>query len=210
MSAIDSPTTVWRDLLAGNARFVDNRPEHPNTDNSRRDALTGGQHPRAVVLACSDSRAPVELVFDVGFGDVFVIRTAGEIIDPAVLASLEYAITGLEVALVVVLGHEGCGAVSAALETIEHGQVPRDWQRVLVEKVSSSVLAGIRAGYTDTEDLERIHVEQTVNQLFYRLPGLEEEVDAGRVGVVGARYHLGSGSIETVATFGVDEDTPAR
>ena len=102
-------------LKVGNERFVQNRMKHPNLDNARRAKLVQMQRPFAVVLGCSDSRIPPELIFDQGLGDIFVIRNAGNVLDQHVLGSVEYAVHHLGVNLVVVLGHESCGAVGAAM-----------------------------------------------------------------------------------------------
>ena len=100
------PQQVWEALKEGNRRFREELYLRPHQDAPTRFAMRSGQHPRAVVLACSDSRVPVEIVFDCGLGDLFIVRTAGEILDSAVLGSIEFAIRGLGVDLLVVLGHE--------------------------------------------------------------------------------------------------------
>ena len=102
-------------LLEGNARYRSDRAEHPHSDADRRLALTGGQAPFAVILTCADSRVVPELIFDQGIGDLFVIRLAGNIVDGAVRGSIEYAVAHLHTNLVVVLGHQSCGAVTAAV-----------------------------------------------------------------------------------------------
>lgn len=204
------PLDVWRRLQDGNRRFVEGRASHPHADEARRQALTGGQSPQAVVVACSDSRVPVEVVFDVGLGDVFVVRTAGEILDPAVLGSVEFAVHSLGVRLVVVMGHEGCGAVAAASRALDEGAIPGGLQRVLVEKVAPSVLAARRQGRTAPGDFERVHVEETIEQLLGRINGLQGDIDAGEVGLVGLRYRLGDGSVETLREEGLGHPAPAR
>src|SRR5262249_56782131 len=103
-------------LKAGNARFAEDKPEAKKIYSERRKELAKGQNPFAIILACADSRVTPELVFDQGLGDVFVLRLAGNIVDPAVLGSIEFAVANLRNPLVVVLGHEDCGAVKAALE----------------------------------------------------------------------------------------------
>ncbi len=198
-----NPQAVWDALKAGNERFVLHQEERPNQDSMRRLALRTGQNPRAVVLACSDSRVPVELVFDVGLGDLFVIRTAGQIIDQAVLGSLEFAVEALEVDLVVVMGHESCGAVKATAEALYGGQIPSGFQRVLVEKVAPSILEARAQGYDDIADYERQNVTATVNQLLTRVPELRRRLSDGSVGVAGLRYRLSDGGTETVVTHGV-------
>ncbi|MPV52189.1 carbonic anhydrase [Corynebacterium sp. zg331] len=198
-----SPQSIWEALQAGNKRFCESQEKNPNRDDRRRETLRRGQNPAAVVLACSDSRVPVELIFDVGFGDIFVIRTAGEITDPAVLASLEYAVDGLGVPLIAVLGHESCGAVAAASDALDTGAIPEGWQRILVERVAPSILAARREGNHAKSDYERVHVTETIGQIMHRLPHLPEKIDSGEIAVVGLRYLLADGRVETVATHGV-------
>lgn len=205
MSQVEkNPQAVWEALQAGNERFVTHKEERPNQDSTRRVALRTGQSPRAVVLSCSDSRVPVELVFDVGLGDLFVIRTAGQIIDQAVLGSLEFAVEALDVDLVVVMGHESCGAVKATASALEGHAIPSGFQRVLVEKVAPSILEARAQGMSDIVDYERQNVTETVNQLMSRVPQLRERLDDGRIGAVGLRYRLSDGYAETVVTHGVE------
>ena len=119
-----SPQDAWARLRAGNARFVDGRPEHPNQSFAHRIEVAKGQHPYAIVLTCSDSRVPPEILFDTGLGDIFVIRVAGNTADDAAIASMEYAVEHLHVPLIVVLGHERCGAVQAAVQAVDQGERP--------------------------------------------------------------------------------------
>ncbi|STC99259.1 carbonic anhydrase [Corynebacterium renale] len=198
-----NPQGVWDVLKAGNARFAQERAEHPHSDIARRVQLSSGQAPRAVVLSCSDSRVPVELVFDVGLGDIFVVRTAGHILDMAVLGSLEFAIDGLGVDLVVVMGHESCGAVAATVAALDGGDIPDGLQRTLVEKAAPSVLVSRRNGSADTASAERTHVEETIDQLYQRLPSLRSKIEDGRCGLVGLRYLLDDGHVEVLDTHGV-------
>ena len=108
----------WRKLAAGNERFVSGRQRHPHESLRWREKLVDGQHPFAAVLGCGDSRVPPELVFDEGLGDLFTVRAAGEVLDSAVVGSIEYAVEHLHVPLVVILGHESCGAVKAAIDLV--------------------------------------------------------------------------------------------
>lgn len=112
------PTTALQVLLQGNQRFVSGRVMHPHQSHERIHTIAGGQHPFAALLGCADSRAPAEIIFDQGFGDMFVCRVAGNIATAEQVASLEYAVMELKVKLVVVLGHRGCGAVKAAMSGI--------------------------------------------------------------------------------------------
>lgn len=200
----NQPQAVWDALKAGNQRFVLHQQQRPNQDTVRRTELRRGQHPRAAVLSCSDSRVPVELIFDVGLGDLFVVRTAGEILDPAVLGSLEYAIKSLQVDLVVVMGHESCGAVAATADALSGGEIPNGLERILIEKVAPSILVARAQGKTTREDFERQHVIETVEQIKHRLAPLRNRINNGTGGIVGLRYQLGDGSVEFVTADGVE------
>src|ERR1700710_2543505 len=105
-----NPMTAWKALKEGNDRFVTGKPAHPSQSIADRARLTHGQKPTAVVFGCADSRVAAEIIFDQGLGDMFVVRTAGHVADLAVLGSIEYAVTVLDVPLIVVLGHDSCGA----------------------------------------------------------------------------------------------------
>lgn len=200
----NTPQAVWDALQEGNQRFVQYRAERPNQDPTRRYQLRSGQNPRALVLSCSDSRVPVEMIFDAGLGDLFVVRTAGEILDLAVLSSLEYALEELKVPLVIVMGHESCGAVRATADALDGGDIPSGLQRVLVEKVSPSILVAKSKGLCTIEDFEREHVAETVDQVISRSPVMQRRMTTGDVGIVGLRYRLTDSAVETVITQGVD------
>ena len=144
-----TPDDVWTLLREGNQRFVEGVSDHPNQDAARRTSLAGGQQPVAVIFGCSDSRLAAEIIFDVGLGDVFVIRTAGQVIDDAVLGSLEYSVDILDIPLIVVLGHDSCGAVTAAVDSYATGEMPPGFIRSLVERITPSVIAARRAGVKD-------------------------------------------------------------
>lgn len=197
-----TPNEAWERLLAGNHRFAANSQDHPNLDVDLREKLRDGQNPIAVVLACSDSRAPVEHIFDAGLGDVFVVRTAGEILGEEVMGSISYGVNSLGVPLVIVLGHEGCGAVAAAREALDGGVLPDDHQRILVERVASSILLARAEGKTEPHELERRHAAETASQLTQRMPKLSAKVQEGSVGMVAARYLMSTGEVEIVATYG--------
>ncbi|WP_246118218.1 carbonic anhydrase [Corynebacterium canis] len=204
MNRDQTPHSVWEQLQAGNRRFMLFQEERPNQDVGRRHELTMGQNPIAAVLACSDSRVPVEMIFDQGLGDVFVIRTAGEIIDLAVLGSLEYAVESLGVPLVVVMGHESCGAVAATQAALDGQGIPDGFQRVLIEKVSPSILEARAAGDTTTAQFEIRHVAETVDQIMSRSPEIKAKILRGTCGIVGVHYRLSDGYAEPVVTVGVD------
>ncbi|QNE90157.1 carbonic anhydrase [Corynebacterium incognita] len=206
MTSIDSATTpqhVWDALKEGNARFAADNPQRPNTDTQRRSLLVEGQDPRVVVLSCSDSRVPAELVFDLGLGDAFVIRTAGQVLDNAVLASVEFAVENLGASLLVVMGHESCGAVKATAGVLGGADVPQGYQRTIVEQVALSTKLAQRAGSAESADVEREHVVQIVELLRARSPKLQEKLADGSMGIVGLRYLLGDGKVEEIVLDGV-------
>lgn len=198
-----TPIAVWEALVAGNERFMNFNEDRPNQDAPRRRALRTKQKPAAVVISCSDSRVPVELIFDVGLGDLFVVRTAGEILDQAVFASIEYAIEAIGVPLVIVMGHESCGAVAATAAALDGGEIPGGYQRVLIEKVAPSILEAKAEGLSTIKDFEEHHVVATVNQILTRSPEIKSKVDSGEVGIIGLRYRLSDGRTEPVISKNV-------
>ncbi|WP_306515118.1 carbonic anhydrase [Corynebacterium sp.] len=198
-----TPQAVWEALREGNERFIANRSERPNQDPEYRSLLSVGQSPRVVIFSCSDSRVPVEMVFDLGLGDAFVIRTAGQIIDSSIIASVEYAIEKFDVNLLVVMGHESCGAVRATMEFAEGGSAPNGFQRTIVERVLMSVTEANKRGLITREDVERQHITETVYQLMARAPGLGQGLIRQSMGIVGLRYNLAEGRVEPVVLNGV-------
>ncbi len=198
------PQKVWEALQEGNRRLVTGNVIAVSQMADERYQLTAGQDPRVIVLSCSDSRAPIEHVFNIGFGDAFVIRTAGHVLDNAVLASLDYALENLHANLLVVMGHQSCGAVAAAASFLSgKSDLPTGLQRPIIEKVATCALVAQRAGRDTTADFERENTVQTVSQIISDVPAARRLLDSGTLGVVGARYLLEDSSVETVATHGV-------
>jgi carbonic anhydrase len=148
-----------------------------------------------VLFGCADSRVAAEIIFDQGLGDMFVVRTAGHVIDSAVLGSIEYAVTVLNVPLIVVLGHDSCGAVQATLAAIDDGVVPGGYVRDIVERITPSVLQGRHAGLTRVDEFEMRHVNDTVTQLRVRSSSIAERLAAGTLAIVGLTYHLAEGRV---------------
>lgn len=188
-----SPVTAWKALREGNERFVAGTPAHPNQSVDHRASLAAEQKPTAVVFGCADSRLAAEIIFDQGLGDMFVVRTAGHVIDSAVLGSIEYAVSVLSVPLIVVLGHDSCGAVKATLSAIDDGAVPGGYIRDVVERVTPSILMGRRDGLTRIDEFEARHVTETVAQLADRSTAISEAVESGRLAIAGVTYHLADG-----------------
>ncbi|MGH3584739.1 MAG: carbonic anhydrase [Pseudonocardia sp.] len=199
-----TPAGAFELLLAGNRRFVSDVSEHPNQDATRRAEIAPGQRPFAVLFGCSDSRLAAEIIFDRGLGDLFVVRTAGHVMGPEVLGSIEYGVALLDCPLVVVLGHDSCGAVGAACAALEDGMAPTGYVRDVVERVTPSVLAARAAGRTEPDEILAEHVRHTVDLLLDRSRVLADRVDAGRAAVVGLRYRLADGSARVVAARGLD------
>jgi carbonic anhydrase len=190
-----SPITAWKALKEGNERFVAGRPEHPSQSVEHRAGLAEAQRPTAVVFGCGDSRVAAEIIFDQGLGDMFVVRTAGHVIDSAVLGSIEYAVTVLDVPLIVVLGHDNCGAVKATLAALDDGALPGGYVRDLVERVAPSILLGRREGLTRVDEFEARHVVETGAQLLMRSSAVAERLNAGTLAIVGVTYRLADGRV---------------
>ncbi|MDG9709562.1 carbonic anhydrase [Streptomyces sp. DH10] len=206
MTEIQTPTPrdAFELLMAGNQRFVSGTPEHPNQDATRRTEIAPAQQPFAVLFGCSDSRLAAEIIFDRGLGDLFVVRTAGHVAGAEVLGSIEYGVSVLDAPLVVVLGHDSCGAIAAACAAADGGRVPGGFVRDVVERVTPSVLAARAAGRDQGEEILAEHIEHTVDLLLERSRVLAERVTAGRLAVVGLSYRLADGSAQLVASRGLD------
>ena len=190
-----NPESAWKALKEGNERFIAGEPAHPSQSVEHRASLTDGQRPTAVVFGCADSRVAAEIIFDQGLGDMFVVRTAGHVIDSAVLGSIEYAVTVLGVPLIVVLGHDSCGAVQATLKALDDGVIPRGYVRDLVERVTPSVLTGRRQGLTQVDEFEAHHVRETAAQLLSRSTAILERIPTGDLAIVGVTYQLADGRV---------------
>jgi carbonic anhydrase len=197
-----SPITAWKALKEGNERFVAGKPQHPSQSVDHRASLAAGQSPTAIIFGCADSRVAAELIFDQGLGDVFVVRTAGQAIDSAVLGSIEYGVTALNVPLIVVLGHSSCGAVKATISAIDEGAIPGGFVRDVVERVTPSILAGRRDGLTRVDEFEARHVSETLRQLVSRSSAIAERVEAGTLALAGVTYQLAEGKAELVDSVG--------
>jgi len=178
-------------LIEGNKRFAASKAEHINQSEERRIELAKGQKPFAVVVTCSDSRVPPEIIFDQGLGDIFVIRTAGNIVDDIGLGSIEYAVEHLGVRLIVVLGHEKCGAVDAAVKSGHaegHIQNLIDAIRPIVEKEKKN-----KGDLLDNS--VKANVLMVVKKLNSSEPILKEFVHEKKLTIVGARYDLDDGVV---------------
>lgn len=182
-------------LKEGNVRFVEGKSFHPNQEISRRtDLATAGQEPSATILACSDSRDPVELIFDRGVGDLFVVRVAGNVAGLSELATIEYGVTHLGTPLLIVMGHTKCGAVTAAAKNAElHGHLPSliNLIKPAVEKAKASV--------PEEELVPRsieFNVWQQVENIFAKSASVREFAAAGKVQIIGAVYDISTGKVQ--------------
>lgn len=204
-----TPDDAFEMLLAGNQRFVGGLPEHPNQDAARRTETAPAQSPFAVLFGCSDSRLAAEIIFDRGLGDLFVVRTAGQVAGTEVLGSIEYGVSILGCPLVVVLGHDSCGAIAAALATADGGRTPGGFVRDVVERVTPSVLAARAAGRELPQEILDEHIRHTVDLLLDRSRVLAERVADGRLAVAGLSYRLADGSARLVTANGLTRTAPA-
>ena len=187
-----APADALARLKAGNQRFIAGKLQHPHQNPKRRAELVTGQRPFAIVLGCADSRTSPEVLFDQGLGDLFVVRVAGNILDDHVLGSIEYAVEHLGAQLIVVLGHQHCGAVQAAKETLDSkAEVPAHLNS-LVTAIQPAVEATRGA---DLEATIKANIENVVQSLRSSEPVLKKEVEAGAITVLGAYYDLGTGAV---------------
>ena len=201
-------TEALASLKEGNRRYVaGTHGDHGRTGASHRDEVAGGQQPFATVLGCADSRVPVEVVFDQGLGDLFVVRVAGNIAAPTQVGSIEYAVSVLGTPLVVVLGHSGCGAIGATLDLIAHPErsVSPDLDAIVsrirpaIESLASTEPAADRA--TLQQRAMRANVRATVDRLRHDSAALRARVEDGSLAIVGAEYALDSGVVEFLDTL---------
>ena len=186
-------------LMDGNARYVASQAAHPAQSAERRMTVAKGQYPIAAILGCADSRVPPELLFDQGLGDLFTVRVAGNIANDAIIGSIEYAVHHLHAPLVIVLGHERCGAIDAAItHSVQGGEVPGHLGALLTPIQPAVAQAKTQGG--DTLDTAVIaNVGNMTALLKTSQPVLAELVGHEKVKIVGARYDLDTGEVTIVA-----------
>lgn len=203
MARVSTPTRLTADealrrLLEGNERFIANQERHPHRGPELRLQLAEAQHPFAVILGCSDSRVAPEILFDEGLGDLFVIRNAGNIVDTTCLASVEYGVGHLEVPLVLVLGHERCGVVTAAVAIAREGREVQGHIWNLIDAVRPALEKSAEGTEDVIEQTVRAHVMIQVERLRRADPIVSRAVRAGTTRVVGARYDIDQGQVEVL------------
>lgn len=201
-------TSVWSAMLAGNRKFAEGSLNCHGLSEETRLSLIEGQHPGAVVLSCADSRVAPEFVFGAGLGDIFSVRTAGEVLDDAVIASLEYAVSDLGVKVLVVLGHEHCGAVQAVLPNVqklvskygedEANEIIESSESILLRSLGPAALAGIEEDLS-TDDIERIHVSNMLTEICDKSQIIREAAFNDNLMLVGARYRMSDDLVEVLS-----------
>ena len=187
-----APAEAISKLKEGNGRYTSGSLQHPGQTTERRTELAKTQHPFAGIVSCSDSRVPPEIVFDQGLGDLFVVRVAGNVINDEGLGSIEYTVDHLGTRLILVLGHQRCGAVDAARETIAaKGKAPGHIQS-LVTAIKPAVEATAK---DDLETTVKANVKNVVKALRSSTPILKAKVDSGEIQVIGGYYSLDTGAV---------------
>lgn len=212
---------VWSRMLAGNRRFTEGKLELPNRSVEAREAVIDTHEPDAAILSCSDARVSPDIIFDAGIGDLFTVRTAGQVIDDAVITSLEYAVDVLGVRLLVVLGHQNCGAIKQACKEYEvllheltadakdslmaADSVADLDERILNAKslmlrtVGFSIWQAHESELESTEDFERVHIARTIEQLVEQSEVIQRALAEDRLMITGARYQLDTGKVEVLS-----------
>ena len=192
-----SPAQVWQDLLEGNARFIAGEPQHPRQDVERRAQIARQQTPHAALFGCSDSRLAAEIIFDNGIGDLFVVRNAGQVNSDSVVGSLEYAVSVLNVPLIVVLGHDECGAVRAAIDSVgpDAPPLPPHIARLIAPIVPAVRRVPAEGAQPDASEVGREHLRDTVAELLEGSELISAAVAEGTLAVVGANYRLLEGRV---------------
>ena len=195
MRPVRPPAEAWREMRDGNERFVAGTPLHPRQNVERRHELAGAQAPRAALFGCSDSRLAAEIIFDQGLGDLFVVRNAGQVISSSVIGSLEYAAEVLGVPLIVVLGHDSCGAVRAAIDSQgpDAPTLPPHIRNLIAPIVPAVTRVQAETGSTDPLIVGREHLRDTVRELLEASELISLAVAEGRLAIVGANYRLHEG-----------------
>lgn len=187
-------------MIDGNSRYVNSQATHQHQDSHRRAEVSGGQHPFAAIVSCSDSRVPPEVIFDQGIGDLFVIRLAGNIINDAAIGSIEYAVEHLGVKYVMVLGHESCGAIKAS---IQGGEAPGH-----IDSITRAIAPAIASVKEKNANIQakdlpeacmKANVAMIVQKLKHTEPFLKHMVEKGDLMVVGARYDLDDGQVSIMS-----------
>ena len=203
-----TPDAALAMLMAGNERYVAGAARNPHLELERRLAVASGQRPFAAILACADSRVAPELVFDQGLGDLFVVRVAGNVVDDVVLGSIEYSVVHLGAPLVMVLGHQRCGAVAAALEAAQ-GKGSAEDAETKIGSLAALIVPAVQAVPDTAPDRLDAAISENARRSAARLLSqsapLRERVAARRLRIVSARYGLDDGRVTQIADARADQ-----
>lgn len=180
-------------LKQGNERFVQLHQKHPDETKQRRKEMIKGQHPFVVILSCSDSRVPPELIFDQGLGDIFEIRNAGNVLNKHVIGSIEYAVMHCGVKLIVIMGHQDCGAIGATLSGVSETEYIKALEDSIQPAVDNCKLKGLEV---NSDNVVKAHVMQDIEELMTQDTELVKYMKQHNVKIVPAYYHLDSGKVE--------------
>ena len=198
-----TPAQAYKKFFEGNERFIQGDLSHPRQDVDHRAEIAQGHTPFAALFGCSDSRLSAEIIFDVGLGDLFVVRNAGQVIAETILGSLEYSVEVLQVPLIVVLGHDSCGAIQATIASSEGTLVTEgEFIQNLVLRIEPTVQAAKQAGTDSIDEITALHIKATVQELISRSTLIDSAVRSGKLAVVGATYQLSLGKVTPLVTIG--------
>lgn len=208
-----TPQEAWDELAAGNARFIAGTLRHPQQDAARRSELSESQAPNAAFLGCSDSRVAAEILFDCGLGDLFVVRNIGQIANANTIATMEFAVAELNVAVIVILAHCSCGAVAAAIN--QSSSHPADTSRAIkreLEEIQPAVQQEWLSEHRDTPYVDpalidadsagRRHLAMTINELTRGSRMISDAVASGALAIVGCQYQLKEGLVAPITAVG--------
>ncbi len=198
-----SPVEAYQKFFDGNERFIQGAPSHPRQNVEHRTEIADGQTPFAALFGCSDSRLAAEIIFDVGLGDLFVVRNAGQVIAETILGSLEYSVEVLQVPLMVILGHDGCGAIQATMDSAA-GTLMTEGEYIqnLVSRIQPTVKIAGELGRDSIDEITELHIKATVDELISRSKLIDKAVRSGKLIVVGATYRLALGKVTPLVTVG--------
>ena len=198
-----SPAEAFERIFEGNKRFISGSPAHPRQDSEHRMDIAEGQFPFAALFGCSDSRLAAEIIFDVGLGDLFVVRNAGHVIAETILGSLEYSVEVLKVPLIVVLGHDSCGAIEATIKASKGDfESSGEFINKLIARIAPTLEATSTGDGINPEEVTDLHVSNTIEELISRSNLISEAVRSGKLAVVGATYKLALGQVTPIVTAG--------
>ncbi|MCF8528732.1 MAG: carbonic anhydrase [Aquiluna sp.] len=203
MARPQDASSAWEALIRGNQNFVAGTPAHPRQDADIRKVTAEQQRPFAALFGCADSRLAAEMIFDVGLGDLFVVRNAGQVIAETILGSLEFAVEVLNVPLILVLGHDECGAVRSTMNAADGTlEIEGEYIHKLVSRIMPTVQRGLDAGERSIDDLTTRHIQDTIEEMLEKSDLISSRVKTGKLAVVGANYKLELGEVHMVCSHG--------